>query len=124
MSSAAVAEIPFPSLQFPGRTMISPAELAARCGVSDRTILNLTDTGDLVAADLSAKQAQRRTLRYPIENFYDLLLGRLTGPYTGGVIGRLTPPQRAALAMELFSSLDAQTRRELAANFKQINAQG
>lgn len=73
-------QFPFPSLDFPGRTTLTVTEMARRLGVSDQTILNLADEGEIPGVDLKGKHATRRCLRVPIESWRNFVLSRLTGP--------------------------------------------
>lgn len=73
-------QFPFPSLDFPGRATLTVTEMAERIGVSDQTILNLADEGEIPGIDLKGKAATRRCLRVPIEGWRNFILKRLTGP--------------------------------------------
>lgn len=96
---------PFPSLDFPGRTVVSVPEIAARLGVSDQTILNLADDGSFAGIDLKGKRATKRCLRFPLEVYHAFVLSRLTGPLRGQFLRELPRATRQQLLRELQESL-------------------
>ena len=66
------------SLDFPGRTVLRPQEIAKRLGVSDQHILNAVEEGSLQAVNLAGAGASKRCLRIPVESYRDWVLRRLT----------------------------------------------
>ncbi len=57
---------PFPSLDFPRRDSVSPADAARRLGCSLQHVYNLIIEGHLPAIDISRPGAARRRRRYSI----------------------------------------------------------
>lgn len=57
---------PFPSLDFPRRESVSPAEAARRLGCSLQHVYNLIIEGHLPAIDISRPGSARRRRRYTI----------------------------------------------------------
>ena len=70
----------FASLDFPGRQMLYPGELALKLGVTVDHILDLAEEGEFAAVDLRGKNASRRLLRIPVESYREFILRRMTGP--------------------------------------------
>ncbi len=65
----------FPSLDFSGRTVLYPHEVAAKLGVSVRHVYDLIDEGRLRAINLSGANnlTDRRCIRVPIEAYRNLV---------------------------------------------------
>lgn len=87
-------QFPFPSLDFPGRTMLTVSEIAERLGISDRHVLNLAEDGSFPGLDFKGAKATKRALRIPIENYRDFIVSRMTGPQRSAFLRQLP---RAAL---------------------------
>lgn len=79
MTKTAQAELPFVSLDFPGRTVLTIAEVADKLGLCEEHVCDLVDEGELAAVDASSKGASRRALRVVIESYRDFICRRLTG---------------------------------------------
>lgn len=79
MPAAQQIELPYVSLDFPGRTVLTLAEISQRIGFCERQILNFVDSGELVAMDGASKGASRRALRIVAESYRAFVLKRLTG---------------------------------------------
>lgn len=79
MATPQQIELPYLSLDFPGRTVLTIAEISLRIGFCERQILNLLDSGELVAVDGASKGASRRSLRIVAESYRAFVIGRLTG---------------------------------------------
>lgn len=94
----------FASLDFPGRTTVQLWEIADRLNWTVRHLLNLVDSGDLVALDGACTGAGRRSLRVPIECYRAFILKRLTGP--------------ADVRMQFLQQLPAPVRHQLIADLK------
>lgn len=73
-------QFPFPSLDFPGRTTLTAAEIAERLGWSEKHVCDLFTEGELPALDGKGKKAKRGSYRVPIESYRDFITGRMTGP--------------------------------------------
>jgi hypothetical protein len=78
-------ELPYVSLDFPGRTVLTLAEIAERIGFCERQILNLVDSGELDALDGASKGASRRALRIVAESYRGFVFRRLTGSHASQV---------------------------------------
>lgn len=73
-------EFPFASLDFPGRTTLTVAEVARRTGFCTRHIEGLIDVGALVALNGASPHATKRALRIVVESYRDWVVRGLTGP--------------------------------------------
>ena len=82
MPSALQTEFPYASLDFPGRTTVQVAEIAARLGYCVQHICNQIDQGLLTACDHRGANSSRASLRVPVEEYRKWVLGSLTGPAT------------------------------------------
>lgn len=78
MPAVAQLEFPFGSLDFPGRTNLTIAEVASRLGVSDRHVVNLIESGQLNALNLGHKGKGRAWYRIPAESWRAFVLQHLT----------------------------------------------
>jgi len=88
----------FPSLDFPGRTTLTVAEIAAKLGWGEKHVADLIAEGRLVAIDGRGAGAKRSSYRIPAESYRDFILRCLTSP---------------ADRLRLLSDLPVATRREL-----------
>ncbi|MBC8010050.1 MAG: hypothetical protein H7067_08135 [Burkholderiales bacterium] len=97
----------FASLDFPGRTTITIAEMAEKLGVSCRHLEKEVDSAGLVALDIKGVKASKRSLRIPVECYRDYVLKRLTGPIDVRMrfLRDLPPATRRQLVKELNASL-------------------
>lgn len=73
-------EFPFASLDFPGRSTLTVAEVAKRTGFCTRHIEGLIDVGSLVALNGANPRASKRALRIVVESYRDWIVRGLTGP--------------------------------------------
>lgn len=71
--------LPFASLDFPGRNVVTVAEIADKLGVTIQHVLNLIEDGSLIACDLARHVGSRRMVRVPVEEYRTFILKRLTG---------------------------------------------
>lgn len=71
--------LPFASLDFPGRNVVTVAEIAEKLGATIQHVLNLIEDGSLVACDLARHVGSRRMARVPVEEYRNFILKRLTG---------------------------------------------
>jgi hypothetical protein len=112
-------ELPFASLDFPGRTILIAAEIAQRLGLTARHICNLVDSGELVAVDASSAGSSRRTIRIVAESYRQWLCKKLTGPahVRAQFLAHLPPDVMRQLASELISHLPPSERATLRAQF-------
>jgi hypothetical protein len=69
----------FASLDFPGRQILYPFEIADRIGCSTRHVNELVFEGQLRAVDISCRDTGtiRKTVRIPIESYRQFLLDRI-----------------------------------------------
>lgn len=74
-------QFPFPSLDFPGRTILTVAEIAQKLHVSDQQVLNLAEEGAFAGLDLKGLRATKRCLRIPIESYRNFILSRMSGEH-------------------------------------------
>jgi excisionase family DNA binding protein len=100
----------FASLDFPGRTVLTVAEISERLGYARQHILDLIAEGELTALNGAGKGAMRSSIRVPIEGYRNFILSRLTGPMRNELLRVLPEPTRTALILELFSGLEAAAR--------------
>jgi hypothetical protein len=82
MATPQQIELPYVSLDFPGRTVLTIAEISLRIGFCERQILNLVDSNDLTAVDGASKGSSRRALRIVAESYRAFVIRRLTGPHS------------------------------------------
>ncbi|MBI5770809.1 MAG: hypothetical protein HZA93_23735 [Verrucomicrobia bacterium] len=109
-------QFPFASLDFPGRTLLYPHEIAGdkgRLGMSMDHFHDLVSEGVLVAIDIASPGAVRRELRVPIESYRDFIVARMTGPRRREFLTALPEPTRTTLIVELFESLQNAARPAL-----------
>lgn len=99
-------EIPFKSLEFPGRTVLAPNEVAKRLDISLPQVYALmNDEGLFDALDVSRPQAMRKSWRIPIESWRNFVVLRL---------------RRGALRDELLRQLPREQLEELLKTLTQI----
>lgn len=69
----------FPSLDFPGRTVLYVHEVAERLGYSEKHIFDLIDEGQLDAFNGTGRgnRTDRRSLRIPKEAYLRFVSGRM-----------------------------------------------
>lgn len=71
-------ELAFRSLDFPGRTVLAPGEIAQRLGISTPQVYELmNEQGEFDALDVSRPNAKRKTWRIPIEAYRNFIVMRL-----------------------------------------------
>jgi hypothetical protein len=99
MTAPLQLNFPFPSLDFPGRTVLYMHEVAERIGCSIDKAYTLVDDGSLAAVNIAGATATRRELRVPIECWRNFIVQRMTAPM----------PQTS----EFLKSLPAAVRDEL-----------
>jgi hypothetical protein len=85
MTAPQQIELLFVSLDFPGRTVLTLAEISGRIGFCERQILNFVDSGELIAIDGARNGASRRALRIVAESYRAFVIRRLTGTPEGQV---------------------------------------
>lgn len=100
----------FASLDFPGRTVLTVAEIAERLNFTVQHILDLIAEGELTAINGAGKGASRSSMRVPIEAYRNFVVVRITGPMRAELLRVLPEPTRVALILELFSGLPASAR--------------
>lgn len=71
--------LPFASLEFPGRGLVTIPEISEKLGCTVQHIINLVEDGTLVSCDLARHVGSRRMIRVPVEEYRSLLLNRLSG---------------------------------------------
>lgn len=78
MDASAQYEFEFKSLDFPGRTVLYPYEVAERAGISVEHVFDLISEGQLKAVDFSGRNnlSERRTLRIPVEAWREFVKSR------------------------------------------------
>ncbi len=69
----------FPSLDFPGRTMLYPHECAKKLSASKDHILNLCKSGDLESTIVPGKKSVRSRTRVTIQGWRKFISDRTTG---------------------------------------------
>lgn len=79
MTSAHQLALPFACIDFPDRSSVSVAEIAAKLGVTQQHVLDHIEAGKLVAAD-TALVASRRNPRIPVDEYRRWVLSLLTAP--------------------------------------------
>lgn len=72
-------QFPFPSLDFPGRSTLTVAEIAAKLGWTEKHVGDLVAEGELPGIDGKGKDASRASYRVPVESYRDFIVGRVTG---------------------------------------------
>lgn len=80
MSTALQLAFPFASLDFEGHTVLTVDMIATKLAFTTRHILNLVESGDLVAINGASSATTRRTCRIAIEAYRAFIVARLTGP--------------------------------------------
>lgn len=100
------------SLDFPGRTSLTIAEVAARLAVSEQHIVNFIADGSLPAVDLRGASATRSTKRVPLEAYRDFVAARLSAPLRPALLDALPVPQRVALIAEVVAGLPPDAREQ------------
>jgi hypothetical protein len=100
-------QFPFPSLDFPGRTTLTAAEIAGRLGYDEKHVRDLITEGELPAIDGKGKDATRGSYRVPIENYRDFVTARMTGPRRIELLRHLPKPVLRELVRELNEHLKA-----------------
>lgn len=106
MTLATQLELPL-SLDFPGRSTLTPEEIALRLGVTAQHILDLVEEGQLGGVDLAGKGASRRHVRIPLEHYRDFVIRRMTGPARRELLSALPKPTLRSLLAELRELLAA-----------------
>jgi len=103
----------FASLDFPGRTVVTLAEVGERLGCTPEHLGNEIERGALVALDIAATGVSRRAIRVPIECYRTYVLSRLTGPvdFKMRFLRDLPPAVRHELIRELVDTLPDPERR-------------
>lgn len=94
----------FASLDFPGRSTVTLAEVKERLGCSLQHLLNEVDSNALTGLDIRSAAVSRRALRIPIECYKKYVLTKLTGPVD--------------FQMRFLRDLPAATRRQLIADLQ------
>lgn len=94
-------QFPFPSLDFPGRTTLTAAEIAERLGFDEKHVRDLITEGELPGIDGKGKGATRGAYRVPIENYRDFVTARMTGPRRIELLRHLPKPVLRELVREL-----------------------
>lgn len=69
----------FPSLDFPGRSTLTAAEIAARLGWDEKHVRDLIIEGELPGIDGKGKGSKRGSYRVPAESYRDFITARMTG---------------------------------------------
>lgn len=112
-------ELPFVSLDFPGRVTLMSGEIAAKLGCSPLHIANLVDSGELVAIDLASPNTSRRYMRIVAESYRHWITKQLTGPAPAKAefLAKLPPEIRKCLVIDLLKSLSLELRLEIGAEF-------
>ncbi|MBX3736718.1 MAG: hypothetical protein KF715_08520 [Candidatus Didemnitutus sp.] len=72
---------PFASLDFPGRTTLTAAEIATKLGCTEKHIMDLAEECEFPGLDLAGKDSSRRFVKFPIEAYRKFVLTRMTGPF-------------------------------------------
>lgn len=106
------------SLDFPGRTTLTVAEIAERLGYTEQHIADLIDEDQLGAVDGRGKGAGRSAYRVPVECYRDFISARLRGPARTELLANLPEITRSALILELFSGLPAAARSGILARLR------
>lgn len=94
-------QFPFPSLDFPGRTTLTAAEIAARLGWDEKHVRDLIAEGELPGIDGKGKGATRGSYRVPAESYRDFITARMTGPRRVELLRHLPKPVLRELVREL-----------------------
>lgn len=94
-------QFPFPSLDFPGRTTLTAAEIAERLGYDEKHVRDLITEGELPGIDGKGKGATRGSYRVPVENYRDFITARMTGPRRIEMLRHLPKPVLRELVREL-----------------------
>jgi hypothetical protein len=77
-ANAASSAPSFASMDFPGREVLCPFEIAKRLGCCTRHVQDLIQEGQLRAVDISRRNTNtdRKTIRVPIESWRQFLRER------------------------------------------------
>ncbi len=73
-------QFPFPSLDFPGRTMLNLDEVREKTGLSKQHLIDSIVEGKLQANDFRGTGSKRALYRIPIECYRDFIVRTLTAP--------------------------------------------
>ena len=105
MADAVQMAFPFASLDFPGRTMITLAEMAEKLGCSNDHLLNEAERGALCGVDLKGARASRRNIMVPIESYRAYVLTRLTVQFRADFVRHLPRAVLLQLQAEIKAAL-------------------
>lgn len=107
MATPRQLELPFRSLDFPGRHVLTPVEVSQRLGISLPQVHALLEEGELTSIDVRSAQAQRKTHRIPIESYRDFVVRRLSGTHRHELLRQLPRPVLEELHRDLARILAA-----------------
>lgn len=99
-------EFPFPSLDFPGRTVVTVAELADKLGVTEQHIINLIECQELAAVNTGRVRLGRAWYRIPLESWHAWLLGRVSAPVEQNPLHTLSTPVLRRLLRDIAGRLE------------------
>jgi hypothetical protein len=97
----------FPLLDFPGRTTLTVAEIAAKLGWTEKHIGDLVTEGELPAINGAGKNASRGSYRIPVESYRDWVTARMTGERRVELLKHLPRATLFELVRELNAFLKA-----------------
>jgi excisionase family DNA binding protein len=107
------------SLDFPGRTTLTVAEIAEKLGYTAKHIARLIESGELPALDGRGRGVGRAAMRVPVESYRTFVTARMTGPLRAELLHALPEATRLALILELFAGLPAAARPAVLRDLRQ-----
>jgi len=93
--------LPFPSLDFPERKILTVTNVAEKLHYTCEHIIGLIEEGTLVGIDGSAEKGSRMSHRIPIESYRDFIRKRMSGPFKETAFSKLTLTQLITLRDEI-----------------------
>ncbi len=104
MSQAHQLALPFACIDFPDRTSVTAAEIAAKLGVTAQHILDHIEAGKLVAIDTTLATS-RRNPRVAVDEYRRWVLSLLTAPARRTFLAELPTPTLRELQQEIAALL-------------------
>lgn len=99
-------EFPFPSLDFPGRTVVTVPELAQKLGVTEQHVINLIECGELPGLNTGRAKLGRSWYRIPLESWHAWVLQRLSANIAANPLHDLSTPVLRRLLCDIADRLE------------------
>jgi len=102
----------FPSLQFPGMTILTVDKIAKKLGYSCEHIIGLLEEGVLVGIDGSTKPMSRMSYRIPIDAYNQFIRQRMTAPWVETPFTKLSLEDLLTMRSELDAAIELKRETE------------